>query len=560
MRIPNFISSHAIPLAIIFATFGVYFFTLFPRMIELRPTGLYLGHEHVWSDWPLHIGMIHNFATRSPENWFAHHPMYAHGKFTYSFLTNLISATFMRVGFPLTLSIIIPSLIFVTALLIGLYTFSFKLFKSKSIAVLAIFLFFLSSGPGFIEYFNDVLTSPDAETILYPQKHYSRINDYSWYAGNFIVGMLIPQRAYLLGMTIGVWILIGLITALQNSTPNRRTKTLLIVSGIAAGLLTIAHVHSFIAIVVITGSVCLINFRRWQLLLYYVLPSAIISITLYQIFIAGGIESKQFIQFLPGYASKGNIVDWFVMWYRLWGLMIPAAIAGFLLLKPKETTAKGLFAGFFILFAIANFVLFQPVEWDNAKFFGWVYLGFSVLAALFLHTMFTLGGRFKYLTKTISVIIFLFLTLTGMTELLRLQYVERNAFMGVSSADIQLGTQVREQTPETAVFLTAPSTNHWVMTWAARPIMMGFVGWVHNFGFIYDQRLADMHTIYAGGDQVLPLIQKYQISYVVIGTGELNDFKANEPYFKDNFSLRFQNQSNRVYDVSQTMEETPITR
>ena len=74
----------------------VFFKTLFPNILQFRSDGIYAGHVNVWSDWSLHIGMARIFATKDPSEWFAYHPMYADGKFTYGFLTNLISGLMMR--------------------------------------------------------------------------------------------------------------------------------------------------------------------------------------------------------------------------------------------------------------------------------------------------------------------------------------------------------------------------------------------------------------------------------------------------------------------------------
>jgi uncharacterized membrane protein len=79
--------------------------------------------------------------------------------------------------------------------------------------------------------------------------------------------------------------------------------------------------------------------------------------------------------------------------------------------------------------------------------------------------------------------------------------------------------------------------------------MMGFVGWVNNFGFKYEPRLTDMHSMYSGGERALELLNQYKISYVVIGPGEMYDFQANEQFYKDNFPVAFQNATTRVYDV-----------
>ena len=115
------INEHKFPLLFLLITFGTYFILLFSRIITENKTGFYLGHEHVWSDWPLHIAITSTFAFKPMNTWFAYHPMYAGGKSTYPFLTDFISGMLMRIGFPLPLAIIIPSIIFSLLLIIGMY-------------------------------------------------------------------------------------------------------------------------------------------------------------------------------------------------------------------------------------------------------------------------------------------------------------------------------------------------------------------------------------------------------------------------------------------------------
>jgi hypothetical protein len=56
---------------------GLFYMVIFARMIALNEHGLQVGHENVWSDWALHVGLATVFAEKSPADWFAYHPMYA---------------------------------------------------------------------------------------------------------------------------------------------------------------------------------------------------------------------------------------------------------------------------------------------------------------------------------------------------------------------------------------------------------------------------------------------------------------------------------------------------
>jgi uncharacterized membrane protein len=83
---------------------------------------------------------------------------------------------------------------------------------------------------------------------------------------------------------------------------------------------------------------------------------------------------------------------------------------------------------------------------------------------------------------------------------------------------------------------------------------MGYTAWVMNYGFPYQQRWEDMNIMYAGGPETNVLLKKYNISYVVIGSGEIYNFHAKENYFSSNFPLAFQDSSYRIYDVRKLLK------
>jgi len=547
-EIKSFWKEHKKAIFILLGTWGLYFFTLWPRIISIKPDGLYLGHVNVWSDWALHIGLASIFAYKNPQFWFSYHPMYAGGQLIYGFLTDFISGMLMRLGVSIPSAFIIPSIIFTILLLIGMYLFLYLVLKSKRGAFLAIFLFFLSSGLGFINFIKDFISNPNLNSFLYPAVEYSRLDAYQWGSGNVVVGMLVPQRAFLLGMTLAIWVLTALIYVFLKEQPgNKSDKIILVVSGIFAGLLPITHMHSFIVLVVLSGIFCLSLIKKWKLILYYAVPAALVSAIFYLKFIYGGIENlAQFFTWFPGWTIKGGVLNWINGWFYLWGAMIPLAVFGwFILRKKKPLSIQMLFLGFFLLFIFANLILIQPIPWDNSKIFLWVYFGFSVLAVYSFSWCWQRNAFWKILT----IILFFTLTMTGFLELIRLQRIDRNRILETSTDDIGLGLQIRENTDPLAVFLTEPSHNHLIMVWGNRPILMGYTAWVWNYGFNYQQRERDIYTMFQGGQSAEELLGKYRVSYVAIGPGELYTMRANENYFSSNFPIAFQNKNYRIYDV-----------
>ena len=512
-------------------------------MIGIKNSDLYIGHPNAWSDWALHIGIANIFNYKNPSDWFSYHPIYAQGKFTYPFLSDFISGIFERIGFSLSLSFIAPSILTSLFLIVGIYLFFLIITNSKKASLLGISFFMLSSGLGFVNFIKDFLSNPSIDLLLYPLAKYSNFATYDWYTGNVIVGLLIPQRGFLLGMTVGIWALIGLIYSLKQTT----NKNFTIISGALAGLLPIIHPHSFIAVVLLSGSICLINSRQWKTWIFYFIPAFMVSITLFTVFIWGGVENKTFFQILPGWTSTGGILGWAKMWMTLWGAMIPLSIFGVYILYKLKRDKKilSIAFGFYLIFIISNFFLFQPVRWDNTKLFWWSYLGFSIFSSYVL-IIFSKRGL---LLKIFSVLIGISLIFTGILELLNFIQFDKHTYRLSSRDEINLGQEIRQKTKPNEIFLTAPKHNHLVSLWGVRPILIGYTAWVWNFGFNHSQTEQDTYQMFKGGNESQVLLKKYKISYIFIGPAEINEFHANKNYFQSNFPLILSDKENKIYDV-----------
>ena len=531
--------------AMLLLTWGLFFVILFSRILYFKPGGLYAGCVNVWSDWSLHIGMASIFAYKSPAYWFSYHPMFADGQLTYPFLTNMISGFMMRAGFSLTQAFIWPSIAFSLALLSGMYALWRMLLRSPGKAYLAISLFFLSAGLGFLSFLVDLSRNPGLGMFLNPPLEYSRLDSFQWYAGNFVTGMLAPQRAFLLGMALAVWSLAGLLYVLLKRESGEKDKIILFISGCLAGILPVVHPHSLIALVFLSGLICLASLKKWKLLCYYVIPAALISATLYFVFIHGGINNPHFMSFRRGYSNDG-LKGFVKFWFWVWGFMIPAAIAGFAFFtRGKPPVIKAFFAGFFLLFVLANFIVFQPVLWDNSKIFLWCYFGFSALAAELIAWLWNK----KLAMKALSAILVLLLTFTGMLELIHLQRIDKNSYQMLSNDEIAIAQEIREKTGPLERFATSFTHKNPVMVLGCRPILLGFTPWAWNFGFNYGETERDVRAMYLGGPDAAELIARHKVSYVYISPAEMEDLKANQSYFEGGFPLAFRRGDISVYDV-----------
>ena len=552
---------HRKPLLLLALTWGVYFTVLFLRILVMKPDGIYGGHVNVWSDWSLHIGMVNIFAHKSPYDWFAYHPLYSEGRFTYPFLTNLLSGLLVRCGISLVSAMTIPSVAYSFALLVGLYLFLHTLLRSRRQAILVIFLFLLSSGPGFLRYAQDLILHFSWDSVWFPPKDYSQISARQWYAGNVIEGLLAPQRAFLLGMTLAAWALYAMFRGLDVLECDRTLgKKYWIFAGVLIGLLPFTHVHSLVAI---TPAIALVLFFRTirnpktgRDLFYLGFPSVSLVATHYIFVLRGGIQATHFQTWVPGWMAEGGFTGWVSLWLRIWGVAIPLALFAFARWAWKKDSATAfakIFVGtFFLLFGLANLILFQPIAWDNSKIFFWCYLVFCVPMAVLLDDL--ARTRKRRFIGAAAVLLFA-LTGTGLMETYRIQRIERNQHQMANLEDIQLGEKIRNTTGPRDVFLTSTDHNQFIMMWGARPILAGFTPWLWNYGFNYEQTERDLKRIYLGDSDAKALLAKHHIHYVVIGSAERRNFHSNDAFFAHAYPLAFSNQNYRIYDV--TSSRTP---
>ncbi len=535
---------HAAPLFLIVGIFGSLCTLFFLYMFRMDQTGAYVTHQHNWSDWGLHIAMVNMFAYKPVGSWFTQHIIYSGERFTYPFLANLLSGILVRMGFSLHDALIYPSIFFSILAVGGVYVFSYLLTKNRSISTIASFLFFSSGGIGFVRFFQGSKESGFIEMLRNLPDFYSSWPQYQWYSGNVISGLFLPQRAFLLGFSCGIWVFIILLMLLKMPIQKRSVKVGLYSIGVLAGLFPIIHMHTFFVLVVFSFFLLLWCMEKWRHFLFFGIPAVLVSSVVYCAFLYGGINAREFFLFDPWYTSEGGLISWLLLWFKLCGLVIPIAITAFFLESAKPFRA--LLLGACILFLFGNFFLFQPVAWDNSKVFFWCYLLFSIAVAKVLYELWK-----KKLVWTRCFVLFAFciLTFSGLLDFAKVLQQRIYGFQLNTADDIELGISVRNFTHPDAVFATAAMIHNPIMDWGARSVLMSYWAWAWNYGFDNEQRNNDIQLILSGTEESLALLSKHHVSYVAIGPAEKNDYKANESFFKERFVVAFQNRQYTIYDV-----------
>lgn len=505
--------------------------------LQQKESGWYLGHGNVWSDWSLHLSQITRFAFTDPQYWWSS-TYFAGAKFTYPFMSNLFSGILIRVGWSYQAAMILPSLAFWAMTLLVLLWFGTWVLQSSKQAALAITLFFCSAGIGLVRIFEQEEWLAE---LIDLSRDYTQFTQYEWGTGNLFLGMFLPQRAFLLGFWVallawGLWV---------KTLEHKDIRTIwwkVVLAGVMAGCLPIIHMHSFLVIVMLSLPLAVAFYdQRWKQIVLFAVTAGSVSIPLYILFVAGGIENE-FFQFRPGWTASGPF-DWVRQWIWQWGVMIPLAALGVWHVRSRAKVLQWVtLASFWFVFFVANVIQFQPVAWDNTKIFLWVYWGFSLSAASLLAYLWRKGTHFRIVAVTLALI----LTVTGAAELLRSSNLQEHTYLATSQESYELAREIRQSTAPDAVFATAPIHNHWVTMWAGRSIVMGYSTWVWNFGYDFKERQTDLETLFLDASQRERLVQKYGIDFVVFGPDEQAVFPRD--IFRDQPIFASSNNT-QVYDV-----------
>ena len=79
---------------------------------------------------------------------------------------------------------------------------------------------------------------------------------------------------------------------------------------------------------------------------------------------------------------------------------------------------------------------------------------------------------------------------------------------------------------------------------------MGYPGHVWTHGLEFGQRESEIKRVYAGAPDAVPILQKYNVAYAVVGPLERNIMNVNEQFFS-RFQLVGEVGEYRLYKITQ---------
>jgi hypothetical protein len=491
---------------IITALLGALFWT---HSLVRDATGVYSASSS-WADFGLHAAIISHLAAfdRMPLDL----PVASGAKLTYPFLVDFLSSLYVRGGWSLHLSLFLPGVLLALAICQLLLAFSLRLFGHVGAAVASLTLVLLTGSAAGLR-----LATADwrhggqslPEFLSHLPRDYTVLSAENGNVTNIVAHALLPQRAMLFGLGVGLSVLILLHTA-------RRTgeRRYLLLGGMLIGLLPMAHPHSFIAcgamLFALTVEATLRRRLPWGHLAAagIALVVAVPQLAWQQLANGGGTGGRVRLGWMVGHGES----IW-AFWWTNFGLMGILFVAlPFVLLRPGWREYLVWYLPFLAILVLTQVYAFQPFEYDNLKLIYYVYL----MASLFAGFLAVQAYRASRWNLAAVLPVALIVAIPGALSLTH-EFQQRDQF--ADNADVALAGWVRANTAPDDVFIGAERPGAPVATLGGRPIVLGYRGWLYNFNLPYAQREAAVSAALQGHIDD-PMVLRFAPDYLVVGANE----------------------------------------
>jgi hypothetical protein len=531
--------AHPWPFAAVVLVCGAWTLHFLSQAYQYRPDGLYAGYINIWGDWAAHLSFAGSFAYA--HNFPPQFPIDPGNHLGYPFMVDFLAANLVPLGSQLTSALVLTSGLLGLAFPAVLYVAAQRFAGGRAAAAIAVFVFLLSGGLGFVYLIGDLQHSGLGVLVHLPREYTLNRNlNYQWL--NPVLAYLVPQRSTLFGFSLALIVLVLVWLAVREQMGWR----VFLFAGLVAGAMPVFHVHAYGTVIALSAFWAAFNWRReW---LAFFVPALLIGVPLVVWMlppannsICGNEPSIAGYCIELGWLSDGT--NWFWFWIINTSLFIPLLLAAHFLQRWFPTGFGKWFAPMWLWFLVPNVIVLQPWDWDNTKFFiFWALLGSVMVGGL-------LAGMFKRgpVAVAIASVLLVVLGLSGALDLARASDATVSSYQFTDTKGIQVADWVRQNTSPTAVFAVADDHNNPIPTLAGRTVMIGYPGWLWTYGLgDYVQKGADEMLILQGAPSTPALIRKYGVGYVLIGPQELAD-NANSAYWNQHGTLVYSNGEYSVY-------------
>lgn len=571
-----------------YALVAALLWLVFQRVMFYEPTGVYTGELNNYGDLPFHLSVITSFARG--QNFPPEDPTYAGVRFTYPFLVDFIAACFVTGGATLRRALLIENFVLAMAFVGVLHRWALVLCRDRVAGLITPVLVLFSGGFGWVKFLSDAGWSAHrALDLLWqlPPHEYTIIPDSTWRWGNAVTTLLVPQRSLLLGLPLVIvvftewWLATTdpgsaatrpdelvlkpkkkkrrratsgqspFVRAPNGIPENERGVRHMIAAGVVAGMLPLAHAHSFIVVIAMGGCLALLG-DRWSI------PGALVDGKLDEYFAVSRerlrswavffglalliaipqmiwathgspVKASSFIAWSFGWDHDGE--DVFTFWLKNTGLLIPVVIAALAWRGTKRPLLQDrlvlFYLPFLLCFLIPNVVRLAPWIWDNIKVLFYWYIASAPIVAIVIATLVRRDRRL--VVRSAGVALFLSFVLAGALDIWRI--ASKGAeYQEFDNDGLRIAQVIQQQTPPRALILHAPIHNHPVFL-TGRRSLMGYPGHIWTHGLDYATREAQIRTIYSGMPDAMTLITANKVEYIVVSPLERSVVTVNDGFF-----------------------------
>jgi hypothetical protein len=490
---------------------GTLLAAVFDRAVVETPRGLGTGVDHNLGDLPFHLSIVAGFVRGA--NFPPEHPELAGVRLTYPFGVDLAAALHVAAGATFRQAFLFQDLLLAASCAFLSWRLALRLTGDGRAALLTPPLVFLSGGLGFAWFAGDLRAFPGSpwELMARLPRDYTMLEAAGLRWGNALTTLLVPQRAFLLGLPLFLMVATLWWDALRESDPAASRRTMA-GAGALAGLLPLAHAHGFVVLLSVGALLALWQPPRKPWLAFY---AAALLVGLPQAaWMAHGSSTR-----------AGGFVAWHLGWDRgdanplvFWALNAGVFLALYLaaLARPR-VLPPGLarFAlPFALWFVVPNLLRLSPWIWDNMKFLFYWYVASAPLAALVLARL----SRRGPLGAAAAALLLAAATASGALDAWRVASRSREHVLFDPEA-LAFAERLVEATPPRALILHHPTYNSPVLL-SGRRSLLGYPGHIWSQGLDASDRAADLERVYAGDADATSRLVLLGATHLLVGPQE----------------------------------------
>ena len=357
-------------------------------------------------------------------------------------------------------------------------------------------------------------------------------NDWKEYQmPSLIPGFLLPQRAIMAGLVLFLAVLLLLFESKGDWKKNA-------LAGLLCGLSVPFHFYAAPAcglaaflkagIDVLSGQKI---GKTAKSLGVFLLGAAITGLPLYLLVLSAGINASSYPLTLHfGWLAPTDAFGFALFYAKNLGAAFAAfalaAVALAIALLRKERKFAGVKAGEYALlcllgiglFVVPNLLTLPGLDWDMNKFFVFMFVPTGICAGL---VAYDIAKKFRTMGWLLLAVFFL---VSSMSSLVTVAWWDGNRWVGLSTAEVDTGKWIADNTPAGTVFASHEKHNSPIDSYAGRFRAVGaYWGWVNAIGNGENaRRIALMRTFFCtqSESEALSIAHSLNITYAYYSQDE----------------------------------------